>query len=157
SLQCAARHAESPSGRDRRWGCRNRNGIPPWPWSPGLPVGAHVELERPGVARLAIELPIGLRDRGRIHELVRLEPLERVRARALLDAFAYESGVDAGVDDEMRDMDVLRPELPRHALGDGAQAELGARKRRIADAAANARGRAGEEDAALAARQHQAG
>src|SRR5262249_55050991 len=75
----------------------------------------------------------------------------------LLDAFAYESGVDAGVDDEMRDMDVLRPELPRHALGDGAQAELGARKRRIADAAANARGRAGEEDAALAARQHQAG
>ena len=52
-------------------------------------------------------------------------------------------------------MDVLRPELARHALRDGAQAEFGAGERRIADAAAHAGGGAGEEDGALAARQHQ--
>ena len=75
----------------------------------------------------------------------------------LPDALAHERGIDAGIDDQMRDMNVLGTELARHALRDRAQAGLGAGERRIADAAANARGGAGEEDAAFAARQHQPG
>jgi hypothetical protein len=31
-----------------------------------------------------------------------------------IDALAHEGGVDSGIDDEMRDVDVLRPELARH-------------------------------------------
>ena len=52
-------------------------------------------------------------------------------------------------------MDVLGPELPRHRLGHGLQAEFGRGKRRIALPAPAAGSRAGEEDLALAARQHQ--
>ena len=64
-------------------------------------------------------------------------------------------GIDAGIDDQMRDMDVLRAQFARHRLRHGAQAEFGAGKRRIAGAATERRGGAGEEDVALAARQHQ--
>ena len=56
----------------------------------------------------------------------------------------------------MRDVNILRAELARHGLGDRAQAVLGAGEGRVSLAAAQACGRAGEEDAALAARQHQA-
>ena len=55
----------------------------------------------------------------------------------------------------MGDVDVLRPELARHRLRHGAQAELGAGEGGIAAAATQARGGAGEEDVALAPRQHQ--
>ena len=48
------------------------------------------------------------------------------------------------------------PELARHALRDGAQAELGAGEGGVAVAATHAGGRAGEEDRAAAARQHHA-
>jgi hypothetical protein len=92
-----------------------------------------------------------------MHELIRIEVRQRLLACLLADAFAHEGGVDSGVDDEMRDVDVLWAELARHALRHRAQAGLGAGERRIADAAAHARGRAGEEDAALAAWQHQPG
>ncbi len=48
------------------------------------------------------------------------------------------------------------PELARHRLRYRAQPELGAGEGRTAAAAAQAGRRAGEEDVALAARQHQA-
>jgi acetyl esterase/lipase len=57
-----------------------------------------------------------------MHELVRIEALQRLGAGLLADALAHEGGVDAGIDDEMRDVNVLRPELARHALRDRAQA-----------------------------------
>jgi hypothetical protein len=49
-----------------------------------------------------------------MHELVRIEALQRLGAGLLADALAHEGGVDSGIDDEMRDVDVLRPELARH-------------------------------------------
>ena len=91
-----------------------------------------------------------------MHELIRIETLHSFRAGLPTDALAHERGVDAGIDDQMRDMDVFGPELPRHALRHRAQAGLGAGERRIADAAANAGGSAGKENAAFAVRQHHA-
>src|SRR5258708_29261393 len=55
----------------------------------------------------------------------------------------------------MRDVDVLRPELPRHRLRYRAQSELGAGEGGKAAAAAQARGGPGEKDVAAAVRQHQ--
>ena len=52
-------------------------------------------------------------------------------------------------------MDVLRAKLARHALRHRAQPGFGAGERRVADAAAYARGCACEEDTSLPARQHQ--
>src|SRR5215471_15590993 len=56
----------------------------------------------------------------------------------------------------MRDVDALWAELARRGLRYGAQTEFGAGKRGIADATAQAGGRASKEDVAAAARQHQA-
>src|SRR3546814_2896890 len=65
-----------------------------------------------------------------------------------------EFGVDRAVDDDMRDMDALRPQFARHRLGEHPQRRLGPRKGREARSAAQARRRAGEEDGAAAARRH---
>jgi len=54
-------------------------------------------------------------------------------------------GVDTRIDDQMRNVNVFRTKFARHALRGCTQAGFGARKRRIADAAANASGRAGKE------------
>src|SRR5258705_3234738 len=56
----------------------------------------------------------------------------------------------------MGDVDVFGTELAGDRLGDRAQSEFRAGKRRKTRAAAHARGRAGEEDIALAAGKHQA-
>src|SRR4051812_4066364 len=55
----------------------------------------------------------------------------------------------------MRNVNVLWAQLPRGRLCNGPQAELGAGKGRISRPTAKARGRAGEEDIALAAGKHQ--
>ena len=73
-------------------------------------VGTHIELERPAVARLLVGLPMGIGDRSGIHELVRLEALESFRAGPLPDPFAHPCCIDACVDNEMRNMNVLRTE-----------------------------------------------
>src|SRR6202046_1475166 len=88
-------------------------------------------LERPSVARLLINLPIGLGDGGRTHQPTGIEVGERRFPLPRLDAFAYPRGIDAGVDDQMSDMDALRTELARRALRHCAQAELGAGERGI--------------------------
>src|SRR5215831_9091203 len=123
--------------------------------SPFLREGPDLPLERPRVARLLVNLPISLGDSGRAHQPARIEIGERRLALALLDAVAHPFRIDPRIDDQMRDMDALGTELARRALGHRAQAELGAGKRRIADAAALASRGAGEEDVAAPARQHQ--
>src|SRR6478672_6280081 len=106
-------------------------------YSPFLPLFAEradFHLERPGAFRLLVELPIGARDRGRRHQQVRI--VQRLLAPYLFAALAHPGGVNAGIDDEMRDMNVLRPQFARHRLRDPAQAELGAGKGGKAAAAA---------------------
>ena len=96
--------------------------VSPGAISPDLPIRAHVEFEGPGVARLLVELPIGLRNRRRVHELVRLEILQCLSAAALFDAVADESGIDAGINDQMCDMDIF---------ADRARAPCFARRRAV--------------------------
>src|SRR3954453_22189983 len=103
---------------------------------------ADLYLRRPGAAWLLIELPIGVGDRFRIHQALGIEIGERLFAFICLDAFANPLRVDAGIDDEMGDMEVLRPKLARRGLCHSTQAELGAGECREADAAAQARRRA---------------
>ncbi len=84
-------------------------------------------------------------------------PLLLLQRVALGEVLGDEARVDRAVDDDVRDMDPLRPELARHALGERAQRVLGAGERGEARRAAHARGRAGEDDRAAAARQHRLG
>src|SRR5258708_23876238 len=118
---------------------------------PLLAEGTYFQFERPGAAWLLIELPVGLCDRRRRHQEIGI--VECTRPEGLDPPLAHPFGIDAGVDDEMGDVDVLRAQLPRGRLCHRAQAELGAGKRRIATAAAQGGGRTGEEDIGLAARQ----
>src|SRR5258707_6398295 len=90
--------------------------IPPLRSLPLLSEGADFVLESPGVARLLIELPIGFGDGGGAHQAVRIEILERLRAFAVGDQLAHPFGVDARIDHEMGDMDVLGTELARDRL-----------------------------------------
>src|SRR6185437_7219515 len=76
---------------------------------------------------------------------------------ALPDPLANPGGVHPGIDDEVRDVDVPRSELPSGALSERPQAELRAGEGRVSDAAAQARGCAGEQDASAPAREHEAG
>src|SRR5260370_30683471 len=124
--------------------------------SPLLCKGPDFALERPGVARLPINLPIGLGDRVRPHQPSRIEIGEGGLAFPFLDPLAHPGGVNTGIDDQMRDMDALRAKLARRALRYSAQAEFGAGKGGIADPAAHSRSGAGKEDIAAAAPQHQA-
>ncbi len=73
---------------------------------PLFPERANFQLKGPGAARLLVELPVGRRDRGRRHQQIRI--VERFLAPELLAPLAHPGGIDAGIDDQMRDMDVLR-------------------------------------------------
>ena len=107
----------------------------------------------PAVAALLVCEPISLRDGGGLRQavrrdLARLDPL--CRLHALVDGLA----IDAGIDDEMDDMDILRPELARHDLGHRAKCELRRGKRGKPLATANAGSRAGKENGSASTRQH---
>src|SRR5882672_8358103 len=119
---------------------------------PLLAKGTNFQLKGPGAARLLIELPVGLRDRRRRHQQIRI--VEGARPERLDPPLPYPFGIDAGIDDEMGDVDVLRAQLAGGRLRHRAQAEFCAGKRRITAAAAQGGRRTGEEDIALAARQH---
>src|ERR1700730_12651113 len=119
--------------------------------SPFFCKGSDLALERPSVAGLLIDLPIGLGDRGRPHQPARIEIGERRLAFPLLDPLAHPRGVDAGVYNQMGDVDVLWTELARRTLRHRPQAELGAGEGGIADPAAHAGGRPGEKDVPAAA------
>src|SRR5262249_30665463 len=83
--------------------------------SPFFCKGSDLPLERPGVARLLTELPIGLGNGGRPHQPARIEIGERRLALAFLDPPANPGSVDPGIDHQMRNVDVLRAELARRA------------------------------------------
>src|SRR6202008_1356614 len=114
--------------------------------SPLFAEGPDLPLERPGVARFSVNLPISLGDRGWPHQPTGVEVGERGLALALLDAAAHPFGIDASVDHQMGDVDVARTELARRALGHRAQSEFGAWEGGIADPAAPAGGGSGKED-----------
>src|SRR5450755_4152430 len=114
---------------------------------PLLAKGPYFQLERPGAAWLLIELPVGFRNRRRRHQEIGV--IEGTRPQRLQPPLTHPFGVDAGVDDEMGNVDVLRAKLARGRLGDGPQAKFGTGEGRIAGSAAQARGRTGEEDIAL--------
>ena len=109
--------------------------------------------ESPGIARLLVQLPIGLGDRCRPHQSIGIKIIERFLAFALADAFADPSGIDAGIDDEMGDMDVLGAEFPSGR----PQAEFCAGKGDIAAAAAQAGCGTREKYIAASMGQHQMG
>src|SRR5258705_219900 len=122
----------------------------------GLPLfseRADFKLERPGAAGLLVELPVRGGDRRRRHQQIGI--IKRFPAPHLLAALAHPCGVDAGIDDQVRDVDVLRSELAPHRLRHRAQSEFRAGEGRITAAATQGGGSTGEKDVALAARQHQ--
>src|SRR5580704_11952830 len=121
---------------------------------PLFPKRADFHLKSPGAARLLVELPVRGGDGGRRHQQIRV--VQRLLAPELFASLPHPGGIDSGIDDQMRDMDVFRSQFPRHRLRHRAQAEFCAGECRIAAATAKRGGGAGEEDAALAARQHQA-
>src|SRR5216684_4280105 len=88
---------------------------------PLFPERADFELECPGAARLLVKLPVGGRDRGGWHQQIRI--IKRFLAPELFPALAHPGGIDAGIDDQMGDVDVLRPQLARHRLRHRAQSE----------------------------------
>jgi hypothetical protein len=124
--------------------------------SPFLRKGPDLAFERPGVARLLINLPVGLGDRFRPHQPARIEVGKGRLALPLLDPLAHPRGIDPGVNDQMGDVDILWTEFARRTLRHRAQAEFGAGKGSIADTAAHPGGGASEENVAPTARQHQA-
>src|SRR3954470_24459154 len=73
---------------------------------PLLTEGADFQLEGPGAPRLLIELPIGRRDRGRRHQQIGI--VERIGAERFQAPLPNPLGVDARIDNEVGDMDVLR-------------------------------------------------
>src|ERR1700675_201860 len=97
---------------------------------PLLAERADSQLERPRAARLLVEQPIGFCDRRRRHQEIRI--VERIRPQRLNPSLPHPFGVDAGIDDQMSDVDILRTELARGRLCHRAQAELGAGEGRIA-------------------------
>src|SRR5262249_31833889 len=70
--------------------------LDPWP---------QLDLEAPGAAMLAMDRKIGFGDRIRREAAVRTVTIDGLPGR-----------LDLAVDDEMRDMDILRAEFARHRL-----------------------------------------
>src|SRR5262245_16273450 len=93
--------------------------------SPCLEPWAQVHFVRPGAALLQVELPVDFRYRVGVQDAVLIPQLV-----SLGEHLADELGVDGAVDDDVRDVDALGPELARHTLRQGAQRMLAAGERR---------------------------
>src|SRR6185295_9475964 len=91
--------------------CKSKKSAPP---SEFLEPGPELELPGPGAAMLPVDIQVALRDLvGQQHAVIAAIRGPRVLSRP-----------DAAVDHEMRDVDVLRRQLARHALRQAAQREL---------------------------------
>src|ERR1700732_2448202 len=110
--------------------------------SEGLDPRPDLDLPGPRVTRLADEVEIALRDRIRIKRGVASVGIGPARRP------------NAPVDDDMADVNALRMQLARHGLREAPQRELSHGEGRGARISLHARGSAGEDNRALAARQH---
>src|SRR5512147_1358958 len=104
---------------------------------PLLAERANLELEGPCAARLLIKQPIGFCDRRWRHQEIWI--VQRVRTERLDPPLPHPFRVDAGIDDEMRHVDVLWTQFTRGRLRNGPQAELGAGESRISRPTTEAR------------------
>src|SRR5690554_1509701 len=103
----------------------------------------------PAVPGLAMDLPVLLGNVLGIENAVLLP--QRI---ALGKIVTDEGRIDGPVDDRMGHMDAPGPQFPGHALGQGAQGELGPGKGAETAAATQGGGSAGEDDGAPAPGQH---
>src|SRR5690606_313473 len=113
-------NARSPTAAGRQQG--RLQGARPEPQRhrlPWLAVRADFHLEGPGVARLLMQLPISLGDRLRPHQLIGLEPGQRLVALAFTYPLAHPGRIHAGIDDEMRHVDTPRAKLAGGSLCHG--------------------------------------
>ena len=92
----------------------------PHPSSEAFLVRAQVHLVGPSGAGLTIDLPIGLGDCVWHEQPFLASLLDKARLGA-----EQSPAFDPAVDHDMRDVNALRPEFARHALGDDAQTCLG--------------------------------
>src|SRR5271170_3655969 len=83
--------------------------------------------------------------------------IERRRSFARGNAGAHELRIDSGIDHQMSDMNMLRPQLTRHRLGESAHSKFVAGERGVADTAAQSGGGSGKEDRAFFAWHHDPG
>src|SRR5262249_18336530 len=102
-----------------------------------------LDLPRPGAAGLMDEVHVAAGDGVGIEQAVWI-------VRGLGAARA----LDAAVDHDVSDVDALRRELARHALGETAQRELAHGEGCRLGIALDPRGGAGEQDCAVLLRQH---
>ena len=92
---------------------------------PALLEGAQVELVGPGRLRLGVERPVRLGQAGEPEHPVVAEALGDL-GEALLDLLA----ADRAVDDDVGDVDTLRPPVAGQGLGEAAERELRRREGR---------------------------
>src|SRR2546421_7496080 len=110
-----------------------------------LDPGPQLDFPGPGAAVLSVYVQVVLRDLvGEEH------PVRAALARSSIARATR----DPAVDDEVRDVDALGRQLPRHALREATQRELSHRERRRFRVAFYARGSAGEENGTRAAGEH---
>src|SRR5258707_11973898 len=81
--------------------------LPIRPLLPLLAEGADLHLERPCSARLLVELPVGLRNRGGRHQQVRILP--RLPSPDFFAAVPHPGGIHPRIHHQMPYMDVLWP------------------------------------------------
>ena len=103
---------------------------------------------RPGAAVLVVQHPIGVGDGGDVEHAVGAARFFQLRPQAQ-EALA----LDAAVDHDVADMNVLRPEFARHALRQRPQRRLGGYERGKIGLAAQRTAGTGENQAAAAARE----
>src|SRR5437899_5866437 len=108
STSCTLSIKIEPDSRGSSPAMTNERGLPLFPER------ADFKLERPCAARLLVKLPVGGGDRRRGHQQIGI--IKRFPAPHLLAALAHPSGVDAGIDAQVRDVDGLGSELAPHGL-----------------------------------------
>src|SRR5882672_10704350 len=114
--------------------------------SPFFAEGTDLLFKGPRVARLLIKLPICLGDRRGPHQPFDVEVLHRLVTLAFPDSIAHPSRVHSGIDYEMSDVDIPRPQFPRSALRHCTEPKLRGGERCVSNSAAQTGGGAGEEN-----------
>src|ERR1700722_6553564 len=117
--------------------------------SPFLHGRPQIQFMSPAIFALMVREPVRIGDRGGPGQTVGRD-FRGIDAGRGLHALMDRLAVDAGVDQQMDNVNIPWSELARHRLGHGAQAELCRRKCRKPLAAANAGGGARKQDGAAA-------